>query len=107
MMRRNIFKNVEWKVLICAAILCVIGLFALYSASMSADFDEFKKQITWIATSIIIMIIVFFIDYEVLIKISPILYRNINNIADCSTIYKKNKWVNGMVFIWLSITPTK
>ena len=60
--------------LICAIVLCTIGLFALYSASLSADLDEFKKQITWLIISVIIMIIVVNIDYEIFIKISPILY---------------------------------
>lgn len=86
-MRKNILKNIEWKILICAAILCAIGLFALYSASFSTDLDEFKKQITWIIVSVVIMIIIFFIDYEFLVKISPVLYRNINYSTYCSSFY--------------------
>ena len=86
-MRKNIFKNIEWSVLTCAIILCTIGLFALYSASLSADLDEFKKQITWLIISVIIMIIIFCIDYEILVKISPVLYRNINCTAYSSFIY--------------------
>lgn len=86
-MRKNIFKNVEWKVLICAIILCIIGLFALYSASLSADLDEFKKQITWIIISVVIMIVIFCIDYEVFVKLSPILYRSINCYAYSSAFY--------------------
>lgn len=86
-MKKSIFKNIEWRVLICIAILCTIGLFALYSASFSTELDEFKKQTSWLIISIIIMIIVFFIDYKILIKISPILYRNINNNANSSIIY--------------------
>ena len=73
-MKKNILKNMEWKVLICAAILCTIGLVALYSASLSANLDEFKKQVIWLVISVIVMIIVINIDYEAFVKISPILY---------------------------------
>ena len=106
-MKKNILKNIEWEVLICAAILCTIGLFALYSASLSANLDEFQKQVIWLIISIVIMIIVFFIDYEILVKISPILYRSINYSSNCSTIYKKNKWFNSVVFIWFGFATTK
>lgn len=67
-------KNVEWWILICAIILCIIGCIALFSATQESNYDEFKKQIIWIVVSIIAMIVVMFIDYEVLVKISPILY---------------------------------
>ena len=73
-MRKNIIKNMEWKILICALVLSTIGLFALYSATISTGLDEFKKQIMWLIVSIIIMIVVINIDYETLLKISPILY---------------------------------
>lgn len=86
-MRKNIFKNMEWSVLICAVVLCTIGLVALYSASLSNNLDEFKKQITWLIISVIIMLIVMNIDYEILIKISPILYRCIYYFSNCCTIY--------------------
>ncbi len=73
-MNRGIFKNIEWWVLIFAIILCVIGFVALYSTTQSTDFDDFKKQIIWFVISIVVMIAITFIDYRVLVKISPILY---------------------------------
>ena len=73
-MRIKKLKNIEWWVLICAVILCIIGCIALFSATQESNYDEFKKQIIWIIVSIIVMVIVMFIDYEVLVKISPILY---------------------------------
>lgn len=106
-MRKNIFKNMEWTVLICAAILSIIGLFALYSASYSANLDEFQKQITWLIISVVIMIIVMNIDYSIFVKISPVLYRCFNNIVDCSFIYKKNKWSNCVVCVWKCFITTK
>ena len=73
MNNRN-FKNIEWWILILAVVLCAIGMIALYSATQSNNFDELRKQAIWLVVSIVIMIIVSFIDYRVLVKISPVLY---------------------------------
>lgn len=86
-MKKKIFKNIEWTVLICTIILSAIGLFALYSASFSANLDEFQKQITWLIISVIIMVIVMNIDYSIFVKISPVLYRNFNIVVNSSIIY--------------------
>ena len=67
-------RKVEWWIPICAIILCGIGLIALFSASYDSGLDEFKKQAVWVGISIGIMIVIMFIDYKVLIKLSPILY---------------------------------
>ena len=67
-------RKMEWWILICAIILCGIGLVALFSASYDSNLDEFKKQAVWIGISLGIMIGVMFIDYKILIKLSPILY---------------------------------
>lgn len=68
------FRKIEWWIPICAIVLCGIGLIALFSASYDSGLDEFKKQIMWMGISIGIMIVVMFIDYKILIKLSPILY---------------------------------
>ncbi len=68
------FRKIEWWIPLCAIILCGIGLVALFSASYDSGLEEFKKQAIWIAVSIIIMFIVMFIDYKLIIKISPVLY---------------------------------
>lgn len=73
-MGKRIFKNMDYGILICVAILLVIGLIALYSATQSTDYVEFKKQIMWLCISIPIMIVIIFIDYETIARISPILY---------------------------------
>ena len=67
-------KKIEWLIPICAIILCGISLIALYSASYDSGLEEFKKQAIWMGISFIIMIVVMFIDYKILIKLSPILY---------------------------------
>lgn len=67
-------KKVEWWIPICAIILCGISLIALFSASYDSSLDEFKKQAIWMGIGFILMIVVMFIDYKILVKISPILY---------------------------------
>lgn len=67
-------KKMEWLIPICAIILCGIGLVALFSASYDSGLDEFKKQAIWMGISFILMIVVMFIDYKILVKLSPILY---------------------------------
>lgn len=67
-------KKIEWWIPICAIILSGIGLIALFSASYDSGLGEFKKQAIWVGISIGMMIVVMFIDYKILIKLSPILY---------------------------------
>lgn len=64
----------EWSILICVLILVVIGLVALYSASIDNDLHEFKKQCIWLAVGIILMILMMFWDYDVIARFSPYLY---------------------------------
>ena len=73
-MKRKILKNIEWGILICTLILLAIGLVALASATQNSDYDELKRQIMWVCISIPIMIIILFIDYDFIAKISPVLY---------------------------------
>lgn len=73
-MNSGILKNIEWWILILAILLCMVGLVALYSTTQSNDFGDLKKQIIWFVASIVIMLIITFIDYRILVKISPILY---------------------------------
>lgn len=73
-MNKKMFKNIEWGILICCLILLCIGIVALFSATQGTESQEFKKQIVWALISIPIMIIVVFIDYNLIAKISPVLY---------------------------------
>lgn len=73
-MRKRELKNMEWVLLIVAIILSLIGLVALFSATQETEYDDFKKQIIWFIASIIIMVIVMLINYETLVKLSPIFY---------------------------------
>ena len=73
-MKRKILKNIEWGILICTIILVIIGLVALTSATRNSEYEDLKKQITWVAISIPVMIIIIFIDYETIAKIAPFFY---------------------------------
>lgn len=73
-MNKRILKNTEWGILICVLILVIIGLIALYSATIDSELYEFKKQCIWILVSLPIMIGLMFIDYELISRISPYLY---------------------------------
>ena len=73
-MRKRELKNIEWSIGIIAIILCIIGLVALFSATQEAEHDEFNKQCIWLVVSIIISVIVMFINYETMVKVSPIFY---------------------------------
>lgn len=73
-MKRKIAKNIEWSILVCTVLLVIIGLFAIYTATLSAGQEEFRKQIMWIGISIPVLIMFILIDYETLAKISPVFY---------------------------------
>ena len=73
-MRKRELKNIEWSILIVAIILCIIGLVALFSATQESGYDEFNKQIIWLAVSLIIMVLVMLVDYNLIVKVSPIFY---------------------------------
>ena len=73
-MQKKMFKNFEWGILICTIILLAIGLVALFSATQNSDYEEFKKQIMWIGISIPVIAVFIFVDYEILAKISPVIY---------------------------------
>ena len=73
-MNKKRLKNTEWKILIYVILLLIIGLIALYSASASNEFSEFKKQIIWIAIGIPLLFLMMFIDYKILARFSWIFY---------------------------------
>lgn len=73
-MRKREFKNIEWGLLIAVVILCITSLVALFSATQEAGYGDFNKQCIWLVISLTAMVLVMFIDYDLLAKISPILY---------------------------------
>ena len=73
-MKEKRVKNTDWVVLIISVLLLIIGLVALYSATQSTELDKFKKQIQWFTISIPFIILVYIIDYRLVVKFSPVLY---------------------------------
>ncbi len=64
----------EWGILICSVLLLAIGMVALFSATKNSDYEEFIKQGIWALISVPVVLILMLVDYEILAKISPILY---------------------------------
>ena len=73
-MKKKIFKNIEWGILICTILLILIGLVALFSATQNTGYEELKKQIIWLCISIPIFISILLIDYEIVAKAAPVFY---------------------------------
>ena len=73
-MKKRIVKNAKWSILISVILLVLIGLIALYSATINSDLYEFKKQCIYVLISIPILVIMMKIDYNFLSKISIYLY---------------------------------
>jgi len=73
-MNKKLLKNTEWTVLIVSLILFSIGLIALFSATQSTDYLEFKKQLQWFLVSIPFLILAMVIDYNVIVKFSTLAY---------------------------------
>ena len=73
-MTKKFFKNVEWQILIYCILLLVIGLVALYSATIHNGLIEFNKQIKWFLISIPILTFFTFVDYKKITKYSIIYY---------------------------------
>ena len=73
-MRNKLLKNTEWAVLIVSIILFIIGTVALFSATQTTELEEFKKQIRWFVVSIPFLILAITLDYNIIVKFSPLLY---------------------------------
>lgn len=73
-MNKKLLKNTEWSVLIVSLLLFVIGLIALFSATQSTEYFEFKKQLQWFVISIPFLILASIIDYNVIVKFSTLAY---------------------------------
>ena len=73
-MRNKLLKNTEWSVLIVSIILFIIGTIALFSATQTTELGEFVKQIRWFCISIPFFILAMTVDYNIIVKFSPLLY---------------------------------
>lgn len=70
-MIKKIFKGMDYLIIGISIVLFAIGIVALYSANggIEGDTAETAKQIVWFFVGLACMIVIVFIDYEVLRKI--------------------------------------
>ena len=73
-MGKKLLKNTEWTILIVSVMLVAIGLVALFSATQSTEYVEFKKQVQWIFISIPFLILASTIDYNIITRFSTLAY---------------------------------
>ena len=73
-MGKKQLKNTEWIILIVSVTLAIIGLVALFSATQSTEYEEFKKQVQWVLISIPFLILASSIDYNVIVRFSTLAF---------------------------------
>ncbi len=74
---RRIFQHFDWTLLALVLSVCAIGILNIYSTGFSAGegpFPLYLKQIQWIVLGLIFMMIIFLIDYRVIIQGAYIIY---------------------------------
>ena len=98
-MFKKILKSIDYTVLIICIILFSIGLVALFSANggFEGDFAETQKQLIWFFVGFIFMVIIIFVDYEIIGKLWIPVFRRDYGFISCSTFYRTNKWRNKLV----------
>ncbi|MCI8481858.1 MAG: rod shape-determining protein RodA [Clostridia bacterium] len=101
-MKGRILKNIEWGILICCIVLFVVGCICLYSATQESNYDELKRQIMWFGISIPIAIVIICIDYNIIAKVSPIIY-GIFTVLLIAVLFTKP--ING-ASSWFTITES-
>ena len=74
---RRIFQNFDWTLMVLVLSICAIGILNIYSAGYAAGERQipfYLKQIQWIILGLIIMMVIFFIDYRLIIKGAYVIY---------------------------------
>lgn len=66
-MFKSLLKHTDYIILICVFLLFIIGVIGIYSAGYSTDVNktEYIKQMIWFAAVIIMMAIIWSIDYNI------------------------------------------
>jgi rod shape determining protein RodA len=74
---RRIFHYFDWALLAFVLAICAIGIVNIYSTGFSSTEGQiplYLKQIQWIALGLIFMMMIFLIDYRVIIQYAYIIY---------------------------------
>lgn len=63
---RNLLKNTDYLLLILALVLVLVGIIGIYSAGLNSTIskDEYLKQIMWTGISLVVMVVVWLLDYH-------------------------------------------
>lgn len=90
MILKKILKSIDYMIIIISIALFGIGIVALYSANggVNGDTSEVTKQLIWFGVGLVGMLIVLFVDYDLLREtLDSNLYCN-NYFFDCSPLYR-------------------
>jgi len=74
---RRIFHYFDWVLLAFVLLVCAMGILNIYSTGFSAVEGQtpfYLKQLQWIVLGLISMMLVFFVDYRVIIHYAYIVY---------------------------------
>lgn len=72
---RGLTKNTDWVLVALVAVLAIIGIIAIYSSGVnSTDTTEYQKQIIWCVLGIVMMFVIWRLDYHTLGKLSYVGY---------------------------------
>ena len=74
---RRILHYFDWMLLVFVLSICAIGVLNIYSTGFSSSEGQiplYLKQIQWIALGLIFMMIIFFIDYRIIIQYAYVIY---------------------------------
>src|SRR5262249_16671181 len=68
-MRRYVsFRDFDWTLLLFVLLICAVGVFQIYSATLHTKFDDaVKKQIYWIVAGLLAMFLMSRVSYQALV----------------------------------------
>ncbi len=98
----KITNNIDWSVLITTLALMAVGLICIYSAVRIAQITIFFKQIMWICAGLVIMTIVFLVDYRVYMRLAWPMY--VVMVIALAAVLVIGREISG-ARRWLSIGP--
>jgi len=66
--------RVRWGLLVSALLLALVGLVTVHSASVDLSIDHLPRQAAWVGIGLMMFVVVFLIDYQLLTKFSLAIY---------------------------------
>jgi rod shape determining protein RodA len=70
----KITSNIDWGVIVTTLAIMTVGLLCIYSAVRMTQIMIFFKQIMWICVGMVIMTIVFLVDYRSYMRLAWPMY---------------------------------